>query len=137
MNKTCHYCGYENEQDGKCSLCRHTINPDLTGKHTPAKVDKSPRLVDSLVKLGQTCVRVMRKEINERTQQVKIVQAHEGIVVQDNGSFVRVFNPAPLDKGGDASQESSELFPWTSNRVWCEITSERSRAYPISPALSF
>lgn len=79
----------------------------------------------------------MRVELNERTGATKIVQRHEGIVVQTTSSFVRVFNPAPLDKGGDVSPEMSELFPITSKRCWVEVTSERSRAYPIPPALRF
>jgi len=87
--------------------------------------------------VGKTCVRVMRLEVNERTKQEKIVKIHEGIVVQDNSSFVRVFNPAPRDKGGDLSPETSELFPLLSPRLWCEKTAERSTAFPIPPALRF
>lgn len=89
------------------------------------------------VNVGTTCVRVWRVNVNEQTRQTKVVQVHEGIVVQDNGSFVRVFNPAPLDKGGDVSPETSELFPLLATRCWCEKTSERSVAFPIPPALRF
>lgn len=89
------------------------------------------------VNVGTTCVRVMRVNVNERTGATKTVKVHEGIVVQDTGSFVRVFNPAPLDKGGDVSPETSELFPLNSKRCWCELLSERSAAYPIPPALRF
>jgi hypothetical protein len=79
----------------------------------------------------------MKREVDERTRKERIVKLHEGIVVQDNGSFVRVFNPAPRDKGGDLNPETSELFPLESARVWCEKTSERSTAFPIPPALRF
>jgi hypothetical protein len=89
------------------------------------------------VNVGTTCVRVMRVNINEQTKQTKIVTIHEGIVVQDNGSFVRVFNPAPRDKGGDLNPETSELFPLLSARCWCEKTAERSTPFPIPPALRF
>ena len=87
------------------------------------------------VNVGFTCVRVMKREVNEQTRKEKIVTLHEGIVVQNNGSFVRVFNPAPIEKGGDQNPEVSELFPLLSHRVWCEKISERPTAFPIPPSL--
>jgi hypothetical protein len=92
---------------------------------------------DIKVSVGLTCVKVMKREVNERTGATKIIQLHEGIVVQDCGSFVRVFNPAPLNKGGDYSPETSELFALTAPRIWCEVIMERSVAFPISAALRF
>lgn len=79
----------------------------------------------------------MKRQIDERTKQVKIVKLHEGIVVQDCHSFVRVFNPVSPDKGGDLLPETSELFALNSARVWCEVVSERSTPFPIPPALRF
>ena len=87
------------------------------------------------VNVGKTIVRVMKLDINESTKKETIIKLHEGIVVQDNHSFVRVFSNAPIDKGGDLSPETSELFPLMSKRIWCEHVSERSVAYPIPPAL--
>lgn len=89
------------------------------------------------VNIGKTCVRVMRRDINEQTRKEKIIKVHEGIVVQDTGPFVRVFNPAPIDKGGDVSPETSELFPLLSPRVWCETVAEKSTSFPIPPLLRF
>lgn len=89
------------------------------------------------IKVGITCVCVMKREIDERTKREKIVKLHEGIVVQDFGSFVRVFNPLAPDKGGDLSPETSEQFPLVSARVWCEVIGERSTAFPIPPLLRF
>lgn len=89
------------------------------------------------ISVGKTCVRVMRVNINEQTGKPKVVKVHEGIVVQHTGPFVRVFNPAPLDKGGDVSPELSELTPLFSDRCWCETISERSEAFPIPPLLRY
>lgn len=142
MNTTkCSYCGYPNHaSETHCVLCRHRVTPDLSGKHTPA-----PKVAETVtapehapyVRVGFTCMRVMKRKIDERTRKENIVKIHEGIVVQDNGSFVRVFNPMPKDKGGDLSPETSELFPLNSSQVWCEKLSDRPTAFPIPPALRF
>lgn len=86
---------------------------------------------------GQTIVRVMRREVNELSGREQIKKVHEGIVVQRTTSFVRVFNPAPINKGGDLSPETSETFPVISNRVWCEITGfkKNGNSFPIPPTL--
>ena len=135
----CSYCGYPNREDvTTCVLCRHRVNKDVSGKHTPAPRPSEPVMPSTPnIRVGHTCVRVMKKEVDERTRKERIVKIHEGIVVQDNGSFVRVYNPAPRDKGGDLTPETSELFPLESARVWCEKISERSTAFPIPPALRF
>lgn len=87
------------------------------------------------INVGKTCVRVMRVEQDERTKREKTVKCHEGIVVQDCGSFIRVFNPAPLDKGGDISPEMSQMFPLLAHRMWCELLSEKATAFPIPAVL--
>jgi len=51
------------------------------------------------IKVGHTCVRVMRKDINDQGRET-ISKIHEGIVIQDCNTFVRVYSPAPVDKGG-------------------------------------
>lgn len=86
---------------------------------------------------GKTCVKVMRIDIDERTKRERTIQAHEGIVVQDLGSFIRVYNPAPLDKGGDVSPETSQCYPVLAKRMWCEVTSTKTVAFPIPAALRF
>lgn len=84
---------------------------------------------------GITCVRVMRREIHEGTKKELIRECHSGIVVQTTTSFVRVFNPAPIDKGGDPSPEYSQWFPVSSPRCWVEITTNRKEAFPIPATL--
>jgi hypothetical protein len=88
-------------------------------------------LVPISVSPGVTCVRVMKKFVNERTGSEQTAQLHEGIVLQDNGAFVRVFNPASRDKGGDASPEMSQRFPLLGPRVWCEKIKDLETAFPI------
>lgn len=87
------------------------------------------------IEVGKTCVRVLRVEQDERTKREKTVVCHEGIVVQDQGSFVRVFNPGPVDKGGDISPEMSQSFPVLARRMWCELVSVKDRAFPIPAVL--
>ena len=87
------------------------------------------------VTVGKTLVRVMRLDINEQTGHERVVQIDEGVVVQDNMSFVRVFNPAPPDKGGDTVPEVGEMFPLLSHRLWCEAAGERKTEFPIPATL--
>ncbi len=76
----------------------------------------------------------MRVEVNEQTGRETVRKAHEGVVMQDLGSFVRVFNPEPPSKGGDISAEVSEIFPVRSPRSWVEVMGELKNPLPI-PAL--
>lgn len=85
------------------------------------------------VKLGRTVMAVFRKDINDQTGRETINKVHEGIVVQDCGPFVRLYNHAPLDKGGDTTAEACELFPLRSRRMWCETVGERVSPWPVPP----
>jgi hypothetical protein len=85
------------------------------------------------IKVGHTCVRVMRKDINERDGRETVVKIHEGVVIQDCTSFVRVYSPAPIDKGGDVSPEAAQTYPLKSKRMWCEFVCERATKFPIPP----
>lgn len=76
----------------------------------------------------------MRVEVNEQTGRESTRKAHEGVVLQDLGSFVRVFNPEPPNKGGDVSPEVAEIFPVRSPRCWIEVIGELKNPLPI-PAL--
>ena len=71
------------------------------------------------MKVGITKVRVVRQEENGSKREI-----HRGIVVENKGSFVRVYNPAPQKDGGDASQSSAELFPIKSKYCWVEPMGE-------------
>jgi hypothetical protein len=86
---------------------------------------------------GITCVRVMRKDINEQTKREVIREVHQGIVIAKTSSFVRVFNPAPIDKGGDPSPEMAQLFPVAAPRTWVEVIGNRKpeNRFPIPPTL--
>lgn len=85
------------------------------------------------VRVGHTCVRVMRKDINEQTGKETINKIHEGVIIEDCRSFVRVYSSAPLDKGGDALPETAQLYPLNGKRLWCEFVAERSTKFPIPP----
>lgn len=87
--------------------------------------------------VGHSHVKVMRLNINERTKKQEVVQVHEGIVVQDLGSFVRVYSNAPIEKGGDVSHEFAQIFPVKSNRVWCDLVSHKENAVPLAPLFRF
>jgi len=89
------------------------------------------------IRVGKTCVQVMKRHIDERTKKEKIIKLHEGIVVQNFGPFVRVFNPVSPDRGGDLSPEMSQCFPLQSKCIWCEIISQRETAIPIPPLLRY
>jgi hypothetical protein len=84
---------------------------------------------------GITKVRVMRKEINEQTGRETTRKAHEGVVMQVLGSFVRVFNPLPQNQGGDISPEVSEIFPVAAPRSWVEVVGEMKHPLLIPAAL--
>ena len=84
---------------------------------------------------GFSCVVVKKRLVDERTQKETIEQIHEGIVVQNLGTHVRVFNSAPKDKGGDVSPESSEVFAVESPNIWVEQVGELAEGFPIPPTL--
>jgi hypothetical protein len=88
------------------------------------------------IQVGVTIVRVMRKTIvDEQARKETIDKIHEGIVVQDLGSSVRVFNPLSQDKGGDVAPETAELFALQSKLVWCEYVGDRRTSFPIPVTL--
>ena len=84
------------------------------------------------IKVGHTCVRVMRKDINDQGRET-ISKIHEGIVIQDCNTFVRVYSPAPVDKGGDVSPEAAQTYPLDGRRMWCEFVCDRATKFPIPP----
>ena len=86
------------------------------------------------VKCGSTLLRVMRKDVDERTRKETIRKLHEGVVIQKTSAFVRIFSNAPVDKGGDHTPEVAQLYPMSSPRCWCEVIGQTRSAFPI-PAL--
>lgn len=88
---------------------------------------------------GQTEVRVLRRTVNEQNGRESIQEIHKGMVVQNLGSHVRVFNPAPPDKGGDIHQTCSEVFAKRGKNLWLEPISQRSEndKFPIACELRF
>lgn len=80
---------------------------------------------------GLTRVVVMQRLIDEHTKRETIVKVHEGVVVQNNGAFVRVFNP---EKGsGDSSQETANLYAVAGKDSWVEKRFDLIDPLPISP----
>lgn len=141
MNTKCGFCGYPNPEDATvCAMCRHKTKKDMSGKHTPAPIVQVAVPVtaftsDPRTAVGKAVVRVMRRSVDDHTGKEKVDQIHEGIVVENIGNNVRVFNPKPQDKGGDVSPEAAELFPLDSKLLWCELVSERKTAFPIPVGL--
>lgn len=85
----------------------------------------------NVIKNGITEVIVKRREENGSTKTI-----HKGIVVQQTtGGFLRVYNPAPVEKGGDTSQENAEWFPSEGRACWCEVVGQRATKLQISPVL--
>jgi hypothetical protein len=87
------------------------------------------------MKIGKTKVRVFRRETNEQTGKTMVKEIHRGIVVQVGSSFARVFNPAPQNEGGDASQLSAEQFPIKGRNCWIELTGETDESIRIAAEL--
>jgi hypothetical protein len=81
----------------------------------------------------------MKRVTDPVTKRETITRIHEGIVIQDCGTFARVYNNAPRDKGGDVSPETCEMFPILSPACWMEVTSEKDvdNAFPIPPVFRF
>ena len=81
-------------------------------------------------KIGQTKVRVIRKEDGKSPREI-----HQGIVVQEGSSFVRVFDNSPVNEGGNPSQSTSEQFPISAKNCWIEETGELKKAIDIAPEI--
>lgn len=139
MKIECWYCGQENcETEKVCCLCRRPVTRDTSGKHEYAKTSEQAKPVgvaSDNIAIGKSIVKVYRKDWDEMTKREKTHLIHEGIVVGQNSRMLRVFNPAPLDKGGDPSAEMSQYFPLASPRCWCEIVGCRTVSFPIPPTL--
>lgn len=91
--------------------------------------------IQSPFRVGFTTVEVHRTVVDERNGRVlDDIIIHKGVIVQETSSFVRVFNNAPRDKGGDPNPEIAELFPVASSRVWVRQTGELKFQFPV-PAI--
>lgn len=87
------------------------------------------------IKIGQTKVVVKKREVDERTGRENIRELHRGIIVQGGNSFVRVYNPAPTNEGGDTSQANSELFAISARNIWIEPAGELKEPILLAPEL--
>jgi len=86
----------------------------------------------SAMTAGLTRVAVMQRFIDEHTKRETITQIHEGIVVQNCGAFVRVFNP---EKGsGDSSQETARLYAVAGKDSWVERRFDLIDQLPLCPS---
>lgn len=83
--------------------------------------------------VGKTLVRVMEKR-QRADGSWHTVQIHEGVVLQETTTMLRVFNAAPTDKGGDVGPDTCQLYAKSAPLSWCEIIGERKTAHPI-PAI--
>ena len=89
------------------------------------------------VKIGRTEVNVFKNEFNPQTRKETIKKIHQGIVVQNFGAFVRVYNNAKIEDGGDVNQLCAELYPLDSRACWCELvgTRDEDNKFYIAPEL--
>lgn len=82
--------------------------------------------------VGRTEVLVKRRDIDEYTRKETITTIHKGVIIQRVGDFVRVFNHAPVSKGGDTSPANAELFPIDSDRCWIEVDYQRKPEFAMA-----
>lgn len=87
------------------------------------------------MKVGQTKVKVLKREVNEQTGKETIREIHRGVVVELGSSFARVYNPAPVNEGGDASQLTAELFPIAGKNCWIAPAGELEAPLRLAPEL--
>lgn len=83
--------------------------------------------------IGRTTVKVLKRDENNNVPH----ELHRGVVVQDLGAFLRVFNPSNPDQGGDYDPLCSELFPVSSKRVFIEKTGELKENQAIKIPVQF
>lgn len=77
-------------------------------------------------KIGQTKVKVYQTDERGQTSMV-----HHGIVIGVNSSFLRVFNPDSVDRGGDVSPQVAQWFAINSPRCRCELNGETKVAIKL------
>lgn len=80
---------------------------------------------------GLSRVVVMQRNVDEVTKRETIAQIHEGVVVQNCGAFVRVFNPEK--GGGDAMQETARLYAVAGLNSWIEKRFDLIDRLPLCP----
>ena len=77
-------------------------------------LDGSPKIV-----LGRTLVECFR--VDESGEKEVVVK--QGVVTQNCGTFVRVYDPRPVSKGGD-SHICGEFFPLEGKRSYTRVVGE-------------
>ncbi len=88
------------------------------------------------IKLGRTQVNVFKREVNEMTGREKITKIKSGVVLQNFGSFLRVFDTRPAKDGGDA-HVNCEVFAVNSRNIWCEFLNELKKEDAVAVPVSF
>jgi len=73
--------------------------------------------------VGQTRVNVFKREVNDMTGKEKITKIKTGVIIQDFGTFVRVFDNRSTKDGGDPHQ-NVEVFAVAGKNIWCEYLDE-------------
>lgn len=138
MNNKCWYCGYNSEhEETHCPLCRRAITKDTSGKHVQAGTTKKNPIVAQAGPFinGETKVGVFRREVNERTGLVKVIEVKRGIIVSQGTSFARVYDNQPVQDGGDSSQAQAEKFPFNSPNCWIVPAGQLKRPIKLAPEL--
>jgi hypothetical protein len=76
--------------------------------------------------IGKTKVNVIKTD--ERGQSGRI---HTGIVVGQTNSFLRVFNPDVVERGGEISPLNSQWYAINAPKCRCEVVGELKEALKL------
>lgn len=93
----------------------------------------TPNIMERTFKPGVTEVCAFRRHEDGTVAKIK-----RGIVLQNCGAFVRVFDPRPIEDGGDPRPDWSEFFPTAlGGTVWLDIIGQRPYSSYVPPELRF
>jgi hypothetical protein len=70
----------------------------------------------------KTKVKVLKNVRADNGKFLRLTEIHKGLVVQDTGSFLRVWNPE--EENSATAPEYAELFAKKGKDLWCEIIEE-------------
>lgn len=92
---------------------------------------------DNELLAGYSVVKVMKEITDETTGATKVECIHEGIVVQNLGTQVRVFDNSPREQGGDVDPSTAEIFAINGRKIWVEFVKNLREQFKVSSALRF
>lgn len=90
-------------------------------------------ITDGQTKLtvGLSVVRIMKRDADPLTGKPIIVELHRGVVIQDLGTFVRVYSDAKPEDGGDVAMDTAGIYPVKGRNCWAEWRGDLSNPVKI------